>query len=356
MASEQIPAGTPGFLRLPPELRNTIYEYCDSMTRGAGPTRSPHPPVSSESQKLLGQVYGPSAPSSRKFRFAALPQTCRTIRQDTFAFFLANVVLMLDVVPNSLAATKRELNKIPVHVLAKIKTMVMVGMIDCGWFCAIRHHETHFAIKLRFDVQEGGVTVDKRALYAREMRELDWAASQHDFNQPVNCAAERRLPRMVARLQNFRRVRATENLRTEEQQKAALRRLVEAIDGRSEEEEQIDRHAIVVGIAASSGMIAGVLYHVGDLAGDIASMVVLLAAVALLSNGMSAAEVFWKGEQVGRRGAAICMAIMSAGIPCVKCCAGDVAGDITFMVVFLAIITVLSLLDGHHNDVRKRDD
>ncbi|KAK5680035.1 hypothetical protein LTS10_007983 [Elasticomyces elasticus] len=351
MASDQMLAGTPGFLRLPAELRNNIYGFCDSPNYGAGPIRSPHPPVSFESHTLLRQIYWTSAPSAWNFRFTALAQTCRTLRQEAFAFFLADVVLVLDMVPSSLAATQRALNEIPVHVLTKINTMMIVGMIDCGWSCPIPHFDTLFTLMVRLDVQEGGVTMGRRAMYEREKRELEEAASQDELIQAFDCDAERRLPRAVALLEDFHRARTT-GIWTGAHQKTALERLVEAIDGKSKEEKWIKRHATVVSIAASCGILAGLFYHAGDLAGDMASMVVLMTAIALLSNGMLAAKVLWEAEKPGHRQAATGLAIASAVLVCGAYLVGDVAGDITSMVIFLAIITVVSRLPGQRSDVQ----
>ncbi|KAK4957934.1 hypothetical protein LTR10_004357 [Elasticomyces elasticus] len=335
MASEQIPAGTPGFLRLPAELRNIIYEYCNSMNGVAGPTRSRHPPVSSESEALLRDVFGATAPSPQKFRFTALAQTCRTLRQDAFAFFLADVVLVLDVDPSSLETTMREVKEIPAHVLSKIDTMFIAGQ-KAAW---------HFIII------NGGVFIGKLAMNEKERDEQAWASTHRRCNQAVGCAYNWRLPRAVARLQSFHHARTTEIL-TEEQQKIALERLIEVIDGRAEVVERFRKEATVFGVATASILLVCIFYHTGDLAGDIASMVVLLAAIILLSNGNSAAEVLWKEEKPMHRENAIVRAVASTIIVCLRYRAGVVAGDITFMVVFLAIIALVSRLPGQRSDVR----
>ncbi|KAK4907101.1 hypothetical protein LTR49_023844 [Elasticomyces elasticus] len=346
MASEQIPAGTPGFLRLPPELRILIYEYCNPMNGVAGSTRSPHPPVSFESEALLRDVFGATAPSPQKFRFNALVQTCRTVRQDAFAFFLADVALVLDVVPDSLDTTKRGLNETPAHVLSKIKTMFIVGNISCNRCYVLDSHFTHFtsfAMKVRLDVQDGRAVTRELAKVEREKDDRARASTHRRCDQAIGCAYNRRLPSANARLQAFHHVRTTETL-TEAQQKIALAQLVESIDGRVEEGEQLRKAATVFGVATSSILLAWIFYHTGDLAGDIASMVVLLATIALLWNGMSAAEVLWKEEQPAHRQGAAVLAIGSAVRACGAYHVGDVAGDIIFMAVFLAIIAVVPRL------------
>ncbi|KAK5737359.1 hypothetical protein LTR17_006776 [Elasticomyces elasticus] len=349
MASVQIPAGTPGFLRLPPELRNTVYEFCILMNGVGGPTRSPHPPVSNESDALLRDVYGATAPSPQKFRFNALAQTCRTLRQDTFAFFLADVALVLDVVPDSLETTRRGLNETPAHVLSKIKTMFIVGNISCNRCYVLDSHFTHFT---SFAMKNGGVVTRELAKVEREKDGRARTSTQRLCDQAVGCAYNWRLPRADARLQAFHHVRTTESL-TEDQQKIALERLIEVIDGKAEVVEQFRKEATVFGVAASSILLACIFYHTGDLAGDIASMVVLLATIALLWNGMSAAEVLWKEEQPAHRQGAAVLAIGSAVLACGAYYVGDAAGDIIFMAVFLAIIAVVSKLPGQRIDVQR---
>ncbi|KAK5695587.1 hypothetical protein LTR17_024573 [Elasticomyces elasticus] len=354
MASEQIPAVTPGFLRLPPELRNTIYEFCILMNGVGGPTRSPHPLVSNESDALLRDVYGATAPSPQKFRFNALAQTCRTLRQDAFAFFLADVALVLDVVPDSLETTRKGLNEIPAHVLSKVKTMFIVGNISCNWCYVLDSHFTHFtsfAMNVRLDVQNEGAVTRELPKVEREKDDRARASTHRRCNQAVGCAYNWRLPRADARLQSFHHVRTTEIL-TEEQQKIALAQLVESIDGSAEEGEQLRKAVTVFGVATSSILLACIFYHTGDLAGDIASMVVLLATIALLWNGMSAAEVLWKEEKPAHRQGAAVLAIGSAVLACGAYHVGDVAGYIIFMAVFLAIIAVVSRFPGQPSQAR----
>ncbi|KAK3631527.1 hypothetical protein LTR56_012283 [Elasticomyces elasticus] len=350
MASDQMPAGTPGFLRLPPELRNTIYGFCNSMNGIAGPTRSPHPPVSNESDALLRDIYGTIAPSPKKFQFNALVQTCRTLRQDAFAFFLADVALVLDVVPDSFEATRKGLNKIPAHVLSKIKTMFIIGNIGCNRCYVLDSHFLSFTMRVKFDVQNG-CAVTRDLAMVKSMNDLARASTRRRCNQAVGCAYDGRLPGADARLQALHHMRTTEIL-TEAQQKIALERLIEVIDGRAEEAEHLRKKMTVFGLATSSFLLACTFYHTGGLAGDSASMVVLLATIALLWNGMSAAEVLWKEESPPHREGATVLAIGSAVLLCGAYHGGDVAGDITFMAAFLAIIAVVSRYPSQRSDVQ----
>ncbi|KAK5724301.1 hypothetical protein LTR15_004345 [Elasticomyces elasticus] len=242
----------------------------------------------------------------------------------------------------------REVKEMPAHVLSKINTMFIAGQISC---VALHYHCTPIAMMMRLNVQNGGVLIGKLEMNGQMRDEQAWASTHRRCNQAVGCAYNWRLPRAVARLQSFHHARTTEIL-TEELQKIALERLIEVIDGRGEVVERFRKEATVFGVATASILLACIFYHTGDLAGDIASMVVLLAAIILLSNGNSAAEVLWKEEKPMHHENASVRAIASTIIVCLRYRAGVVAGDITLMVVFLAIIALVSRLPGQHSDVR----
>ncbi|KAK3636528.1 hypothetical protein LTR56_014154 [Elasticomyces elasticus] len=119
----QVSTALPGFLRLPPELRNVIYD----LTLPDREYLSPLPPVlRSKTQSSLAEaymyVYG-LAPLCHSAVPPPLLQTCRTVRNEAYPMYFGRNVFVLDVNEFEDVEFGRPLNR-PLNVCRVLKAFL----------------------------------------------------------------------------------------------------------------------------------------------------------------------------------------------------------------------------------------
>ncbi|KAK5745912.1 hypothetical protein LTR17_001041 [Elasticomyces elasticus] len=216
MDTRQPSPARPGLLRLPPELRNAIYEYTMPEILFFTTPRRLRSPMK-RTQARVDTIYGPSRFSCRKPSIPVLLQTCHTFRKEAFALYFDKVILVLDISFALVPETMAWLKATPLPILNDLRAVMVVGDLLCSPRCAVRKHT--FSLVLCFFLSNEAVHVAKWEPYDAAIN------GSWPFSQENRCLAERRLEQAVEKMEAMVQIENSEK----KQEKAAFVKVVEAL-------------------------------------------------------------------------------------------------------------------------------
>ncbi|KAK4900008.1 hypothetical protein LTR27_002771 [Elasticomyces elasticus] len=204
----------PGFLRLPPELRNQIYEYTMPKTTVYFKATNEMYSCWDGPQALLDTIYGSAAPVCKRPEVHVLLHTCRTTRFEALPLYFGRVILVLDMRPGNAATMVKWLRCGSSLSLSKLRGVILADDLMC--------ERANGSGRKHLVVAEIGFLSDPPTVRIRERTgNIMVQNNAHLFDQRAIWIAEKQVKQGVAQMQTFARLKATKTL-TQDEQKAAF--------------------------------------------------------------------------------------------------------------------------------------